>query len=92
MWVIGWLATARRGVTIATCTATNPPMRIDRTTGAGGKDRITPSTCSTILVIVRLEKSGSLKSGECSWMPRSRNFAARYVPLVDRAEEAKPWR
>ena len=52
----------------------------------------TCSTCWIILVIVSVENSGALKSGECTVTPRSRSFAVKNVPFVDFADEANPCR
>jgi hypothetical protein len=49
-------------------------------------------TCAIMRVMVRVEKSGSLKSGVSSATPRSASFAAKKEAFDDFAEDAKPWR
>ena len=69
------------------------PPRLDPIKVAGPRSLASSaSNCSSIRVIVRALKSGSLKSGQRNAIPSAANFCAKYAPLVERAEEAKPCR
>ena len=55
----------------AVCQATKPPrLEPMRATGPGGRAAIVASTCPIIRVVVSVEKSGSLRSGQCSAHPQ----------------------
>jgi hypothetical protein len=49
-------------------------------------------TWPIIRLTVSVEKSGSLKSGVCRVIPRSRSLDAKNAALVDRPDDAKPWK
>jgi hypothetical protein len=81
------------GRAIAACTATNAPrLEPISTTPSSGRESMVRNTCSIIRVTVRVEKSGSLRSGVTHSRPASRNFLAKNVALDERADDAKPWR
>ena len=81
----------RPGRASAVCTATKPP-RLDpiSTNGSSPASSIAAVTWPIMRVIVKVEKSGRLKSGECSVTPCSENFAARKARLLDCGDDAKP--
>ena len=62
------------------------------TTGPAGRAATVSATCAIMRDVVSVEKSGRLRSGQCSVMPQAASRSRNSAAFEEAGDDANPWR